>query len=357
MAYRTPMKLTLFFTALTLLEKMLAFDPAQRINVVDSLDHVWLASYHDVSDEPECPVRFERWRELEKLETIEEYRNAIWTEIQDYRREARWSSRSESVSHSPEVATRTPVHHAHQPSIHHREPTEPTVLEEPEPSVQELLEEAAEQEHSTETTLVETADIGKSDTIKPFTFPSKEHALENVAEEPDAPQAVDPVVSYARRSSIMRSNSHTAHTTYVPHTRGGHKPIPSFDGSVYSHPSASPVNPVHPGNTGTMPQGIPFPSSDGDTYVMPSRNRTMSFLGGEASRKLLRTLSTLSIHETGEGMPGGLAQVAPIGQFIREPPTADMPFSEMPEEFTAEWPTRKPQAQGTPGKKKTFHIG
>ena len=41
--------------AIDLLTKMLAFDPSQRITVPEALEHPWLASYHDINDEPDCP--------------------------------------------------------------------------------------------------------------------------------------------------------------------------------------------------------------------------------------------------------------------------------------------------------------
>ncbi|KAI0272579.1 kinase-like domain-containing protein [Gloeopeniophorella convolvens] len=52
-----------------------------------ALAHPWLAAYHDVNDEPSCPTKFDRWREIEELETIEQFRAALWAEINDYRRE------------------------------------------------------------------------------------------------------------------------------------------------------------------------------------------------------------------------------------------------------------------------------
>jgi serine/threonine protein kinase len=42
-----------------LLEKMLMFDPAQRITVVDALRHPYLASLHHPEDEPDCASLFE----------------------------------------------------------------------------------------------------------------------------------------------------------------------------------------------------------------------------------------------------------------------------------------------------------
>jgi len=71
---------------------------------------------------------------------------------------------------------------------------------------------------------------------------------------------------------------------------------------------------------------------------MPARSRAPSTTGGEmTARKLLRTLSTVSIHESVEGLPGGLAGVAPIGKYIVDTESgADAPPSEMPGEFGIE---------------------
>ncbi|KAL4204954.1 hypothetical protein AMTRI_Chr01g112280 [Amborella trichopoda] len=44
--------------AIDLVEKMLTFDPRQRITVTDALAHPYLASLHDISDEPVCPTPF-----------------------------------------------------------------------------------------------------------------------------------------------------------------------------------------------------------------------------------------------------------------------------------------------------------
>ena len=87
---------------------------------------------------------------------------------------------------------------------------------------------------------------------------------------------------------------------------------------------------------------IAFPRQE--EYVVPARSRTASMLGGDtASRKLLRTLSTVSIYESGEGLPGGLAEIAPIGRYIVERDEA-LP-SEMPHELDSQSP---PQPQPQP---------
>ena len=40
-----------FNLALNLLEKLLAFDPVERITVEEALSHEYLAAYHDADDE------------------------------------------------------------------------------------------------------------------------------------------------------------------------------------------------------------------------------------------------------------------------------------------------------------------
>jgi len=79
---------------------------------------------------------------------------------------------------------------------------------------------------------------------------------------------------------------------------------------------------------------IPFPSQGG-SYIVPARSRTASMAGDFIPRKLLRTLSTVSIYESGEGVEGGLAAMGPIGKYIQEKKEtgADGPVSEMPREF------------------------
>jgi len=82
--------------------------------------------------------------------------------------------------------------------------------------------------------------------------------------------------------------------------------------------------------------GVTFPSHGrAESYVLPARSRTSSTPGGEVSRKLLRTLSTVSIHESIEGLPGSLSGVAEIRKYIvgKQTTGADAPPSEIPKEF------------------------
>lgn len=49
----------MLIVALDLLERLLAFDPAQRITVEDALEHPYLAIWHDPNDEPDAPAQFD----------------------------------------------------------------------------------------------------------------------------------------------------------------------------------------------------------------------------------------------------------------------------------------------------------
>ncbi|TXT12913.1 hypothetical protein VHUM_01314 [Vanrija humicola] len=75
--------------AVDLLGKLLAFDPAERLDVTTALQHPYVAAYHDPADEPVCEFPFEKWQQVESLQTIEELREAITREIAEYRAEVR----------------------------------------------------------------------------------------------------------------------------------------------------------------------------------------------------------------------------------------------------------------------------
>lgn len=54
-----------------------------------ALQHPYVGTYHDPADEPVCAAPFDKWEEVEGLQTIEELRAAITREISEYRNEVR----------------------------------------------------------------------------------------------------------------------------------------------------------------------------------------------------------------------------------------------------------------------------
>ncbi|THU71716.1 hypothetical protein C4D60_Mb04t04420 [Musa balbisiana] len=65
--------------AIDLLEKMLVFDPSKRITVDEALHHPYLASLHDINDEPVCSTPFSFDFEHPSY-TEEDIKELIWKE-------------------------------------------------------------------------------------------------------------------------------------------------------------------------------------------------------------------------------------------------------------------------------------
>jgi mitogen-activated protein kinase 7 len=283
---------------------MLAFDPGDRITVLEALEHPWLAAYHDVSDEPECPTTFEKWRKIEELQTLDEFREALWNEIEDYRREVRGMNLDLSGLPIRRSRTRT------------GSGTLPNVKDEQESAT--VFESDVVVEDTTSQTVVPSEDLTEVDKQEVTEGEVKSMSPAHPSQQVATP--TDPVVTYARRSSILQpSRRGSSYTSPLPSSH-----IPTFtEGPTHAEP----------GSTG--PGSVAFPSQG---YVVPARSRTASSVGGEYTRKLLRTLSTVSIHESAEGLAGGLAEIAPIGKYImdRRETEADAPPSEMPREFGIE---------------------
>ncbi|KAG2011518.1 CMGC/MAPK protein kinase [Coprinopsis cinerea AmutBmut pab1-1] len=319
--------------ALDLMAKMLSFDPSTRVTVLESLEHPWLAAYHDESDEPECSERFERWREIEKLETLDDFRKALWDEIEDYRREERDADKERDATKEEEFSeTKAP-----EGDVQNGKDTPSADV-----SVSTVPSEPAVETPPTEP----TAPVAVVDTSLKSTAASIISANKVMVDSPESQHVqtskggTDPVVTYARRSSIMQpSRQGSTYNSPVPSTQY----LPTFiegqslnlGGDAASILGASGIG-AGAGNS------IAFPSTQPPGYVVPARSRTGSTVGGEVNRRLLRTLSTVSIHEPSQGKVGGLAGVAPIGKFIvrgdgegvTEGVTeADAPPSEMPREF------------------------
>lgn len=69
--------------ALSLLDRMLAFDPSSRISVEEALEHHYLGIWHDASDELACPTPFDF--SFEVVDDIPQLRNIILDEVRQFR--------------------------------------------------------------------------------------------------------------------------------------------------------------------------------------------------------------------------------------------------------------------------------
>ena len=300
---------------------MLCFDPSERITVPDALEHSWLSAYHDPLDEPDCPEKFEKWREIEELSTMEEFREAIWNEIENYRREVREIPALVSTLPSSLVSSSIPGLFDFLPYL----------------SGTDVVGDEPSNKPSTETITAQNIEVEKAkeaEDVLPDIIPSvsPDHHRRSIT----AP--TDPLVTYARRSSILQ---------------------PSRQGSTYNSPMASThVPPFVDGaaNADKLTQGsVAFPTQG---FVIPARSRTGSTVGGEITRRILRTLSTVSIHENAERLVGGLAGIAPIGKYITEMNTeADAPPSEVPKDFGIESEEETNENESSQPKRGRFVIG
>ena len=281
--------------AVDLVTQMLTFDPATRITVTEALDHPWLASYHEVTDEPECPTKFEAWRKIEELETLEEFREALWTEIEDYRKEVRGINIDLSAI-SRRAATTNVEKQASDPAAIPNADKLDGITKETS-AVSAAMDDDAKMAEQEE----------KGAELAPL--PSQEQFRHPIS-------PTDPVVTYARRSSLMQPSRQAS--TYNSPLMSSQQHLPAY---IEAHAM----------DTGGL-GAVTFPTQG---YVVPGRSRTTSIAGGEVARKLLRTLSTVSIYESAQGLPGGLAEIAPIGKYIMDmhPTAADAPPSEMPRDF------------------------
>lgn len=90
-----PMPLSYFFNhanpdALSLLGKMLTFDPIHRIDVETALKHPYLKVWHDAADEPSCPALFDF--SFESIDDMDELKQVILDEVETFRKVVRQQS-------------------------------------------------------------------------------------------------------------------------------------------------------------------------------------------------------------------------------------------------------------------------
>ncbi len=269
---------------------MLSFDPTTRITVTRALEHPWLATYHDVNDEPSCPEKFDRWREIEELETIDQFREALWAEINDFRREVRAVGAEADEQPTP-LPSEIPARSLSTPSEAPLSPQKENTSPEPR---------------------------------RPSASHSPLQERRDSMDRRARPITRDPVVSYARRASVYSARDLDSFV---------------FGGELDGLPATMTRTSSFAGSDVGLPpvdlgaNAFPFPSSSlPEGYVVPARQRTASMAGPGVGSRLLRTLSTVSIHET---VNAGAATEA--ARLLRAKDTAaDAPTSEMPKEIGGE---------------------
>ncbi|KEP51561.1 MAP kinase [Rhizoctonia solani 123E] len=291
--------------ALDLLSQMVTFDPAKRLSVLEALKHPYLEAYHDEDDEPECESKYEHWKEIEKLETIDQFRTAIWNEVEEFRREVR----EMVVESEPQAKTNgiTTTTEEVQETV-----TTPVVAESP-VTIKEEVGAVVDKL----TPVEEDVPVGT------IPFPSSGRASPSPAgasmplprQQPAGARTksnVDPYEAYARRSSVLASSS--------PQTLTGNL-LPGADSKDAQ-------------SAGCEPQTTA-------SYIVPARSRagsaadsTISAISGHGTfpRTILRTLSTLSVNDAGAAGAAAVA-LGRIKDDKDEITAADAPPSSMPLEF------------------------
>jgi hypothetical protein len=412
---------------------MITFDPTNRISVAEALKNPWLSTYHNPDDEPDCTESFQRWREIEELDSHDDFKRALWDEIQDYRSEVRGLK---SVGGSPVTMRRTPSTSSHhtadpqtQPSatttgldrVEEETPADlktgttrssasPSPHQKEEPTTMETSPLPAEVVEPTKTELESQPAFPPSEPLPPLPSQDTQRSRpisrtnsgkgerrpshdkpERASSTASITTPTDPVITYARRSSLFQpqqpsmpdsGRSSPVHP-YITNYHLSRKSIPNLGEGGYFDEGANLKEQYGHGkhlNRNT----VAFPSGEG--YVVPARSRTGSVFGpyaigvpfpgsthgGEGISglpgagygsytvgpgtvgRLLRTLSTVSIHESGQGLKGGLADIAPIGKFITERGTDDeLLASEVPEEFKEGGVKDKDQDVGKGRKRKS----
>lgn len=99
--------------ALDLLDKMLAFDPSQRISVEEALEHRYLAIWHDASDEPTCPTKFDF--AFEAVDEVPDMRLMILDEVRRFRASVRSPQQVQYQQQQGQSTQQVPIPEGYDP--------------------------------------------------------------------------------------------------------------------------------------------------------------------------------------------------------------------------------------------------
>jgi hypothetical protein len=285
-----------------LLSKLLTFEPAQRLTATQALEHPFFSAYHDLDDEPESPEKFDRWREVERLETLEQFRGSLLKEVLEFREEVRSigaeaaASMANGDSITPEARDPSP------PTL----PSDPTPLPTPAPEHPELSHE-------------ENGNV----TSVPFPGSPDERPDDIAGQIPTSSMLskfTDPYQTYARRTSLYserRDSILNAAAAALANARLGHGEQPSSQSRL---------------GEGAMNDGMQA------SYIVPARSRVTSvdeaaLMGhGYGHPQLLRQLSTMSTNN-----PQGITRDGPLalgGNDLERSAAADALPSTAPSEWS-----------------------
>lgn len=67
----------------------MTFDPKDRLTVDEALNHPWLAPFQNLEEFSEPPTVFDKWRAIEDIDTTEQFRAALYSEVMEFREEVR----------------------------------------------------------------------------------------------------------------------------------------------------------------------------------------------------------------------------------------------------------------------------
>ena len=286
-----------------LLNKLLTFDPAHRLTVTQALEHPFLSAYHDLEDEPESPEKFDKWRDVERLETIEQFRGALLKEVLEFREEVRniGAEAAASVTNGDSTA-----------------PEASSALSPPAPEATSLPATASEKFPSTE--WPQSSHEGKAD-YAPVPFPkSPNEPPDDVAGQIPTPSALskfaDPYRTYARRTSLYSERRD----------------------SILNATAAALANARLADDEQTSTQfHVGDDAQDGmqASYIVPARSRVTSVdeaALGHGRPQVLRQLSTVSTNTAYD--VSGDGYLAPGMKCIERSAAADAPPSTIPSEWS-----------------------
>ncbi|EJU03645.1 Pkinase-domain-containing protein [Dacryopinax primogenitus] len=288
-----------------LIHRFLRFDPDERISVNEALAHPFLETYHDEADEPTCPHIFNKWERIETLESMDDFRQEIYKEVEEFRKEVRMVYDEPAPVELLVAAPESPEHE-----------------QEELPAVDGLPEEGVP--FPTQTDFPPEP--------SPVAYRERLRAVSDLP--PRSAKAVDPYTVYARRSSIIGFSNLSPDAARSP--TGGRPPLRSASSALVEDIAEE----VEGGEKSA-------------SYFIPARHRSISGSGESLRPALLRQLSTISIHDMAGNAPAPLPGV-PLAAMTRDVADdlkqkdhvtqADAPASEMPLEFKTR--TRSAQARG-----------